>query len=459
VSGKWLDRAAVALLAVLWCCTVYRAATQSISIDEAYTYDRYVSKHFADMMTADYDANNHVLYTILAHYAVRWFGVSELSMRIPALLGGLVFFSALFLLTRLLFPVAWIRLLVLCLVSLNPFVLDFLCVGRGYGLANGLFLLALYATLRRWPMPVGGVLLGLAVAANLTFIFPGIALIAVQSLLLLRETGWKQVGRWALLFVLPATAVAALFVAVPLSYGDPSSFYFGADKPAAALKSFLEMSLYRDHSPLRDFGRSFSSVMTPVIVVLVVVLMRWAFSNLVCGIFLTSLFGIFLAHSLFGVLYPYRRTGLYLVILFVLSCGVALQALDGARLRWFARGFAMIIAVPVMVLFLAQINMRMYGEWTFDQNFVELVDHLVADHKTAVPKAKVTVGLNPLYVFQLGFYRASRGLGWIETFDLRGPERKYDYYFLRPEDRHLIQERNLRLIYTEPDSYGQLAAQ
>jgi hypothetical protein len=437
---------------------VYRAATQSISIDEAYTYDHFVSKSFADMMTADYDANNHVLYTMLAQLSVQWFGLSELSMRIPALLGGLIFFIALFLLTRLLFPAGWIRLLILCLVSLNPFVLDFLCVGRGYGLANALFLLSLYATLRRWPMPVGGVLLGLAVAANLTFVVPGIALIAVQSLLLVREQGWKAVGRWVLLFVLPATAVAALFVAVPLSYGDPSSFYFGTDQPSASLKSFLEMSLYREHSPLRDFGRSFSSTITPVIILLALLLVRWAFSNLVCGVFVTSLFGIFLAHLLFGVLYPYRRTGLYLVILFVLSCGAALQLLDGERFRWFRRGFAIIIALPVLTLFLAQTNMRMYGEWTFDQDFLQLVDHLVADHKMADPKMKVTVGLNPLYVFQLGFYRASRGLNWIEAFDLGTPGKQFDYYFLRPEDRHLIKERNLRLIFTEPASYGQLAA-
>ena len=51
------------LLAVLCLVNVYRASTQSITYDEAVTYDAFVVGPMSHAFTG-YNANNHVLFTL-----------------------------------------------------------------------------------------------------------------------------------------------------------------------------------------------------------------------------------------------------------------------------------------------------------------------------------------------------------------------------------------------------------
>lgn len=68
----------------------YRAATQSITVDEATTYLTYVREHWANVWS-NYDPNNHILYSILAQLSVRAFHVSEFALRLPSVLAGFFF--------------------------------------------------------------------------------------------------------------------------------------------------------------------------------------------------------------------------------------------------------------------------------------------------------------------------------------------------------------------------------
>jgi hypothetical protein len=479
VFRTWLDRAVVLILIALWCCTVYRAATQSISIDEAFCYERVVSKPFVEMMTGDYDANNHILYTILTQVSVKLFGVSPLALRIPSLLGGVIFFTFLFLLCRVVFATEWINLLIICLIGMNPFILDFLVISRGYGLSAAFYLAALYAAARllikhdssRLVMLLGGVSLGLSVSANLAFAFPGIALLCVMALLLLLEQPRTRLGAWVLLFLVPSVVVAASIIVVPLSHSEPANFYVGVDSLRATLTGLLQISLYREHSPLYTLGKQFALGLTPAIAPLLLLLLGIAvFARirpssetgtkesvaLFSGVLATSIFGLWLAHTLFSIPYPYRRTGIYLIILFPLSFGAALQYFDHSRLQSATRSLASLLSIPVLVLFLAQTNLRMYGEWPFDENFKGVVDQVIARHATN-PDAKVAVGLNRIYGFQFRFYGSMMGLDWIRRADSEIGDASYDYYVLRPEDRPLLNDRNLKVIYRDLNSYAILA--
>src|SRR4030081_1537963 len=86
---------AIVFLAGLFVANLYRAATQSLTIDEAFTYQLYLAKNLRAILT-EYDANNHVLYTLLAKLSVGLFGKSEFAIRLPSVLGGLVYFYAVF---------------------------------------------------------------------------------------------------------------------------------------------------------------------------------------------------------------------------------------------------------------------------------------------------------------------------------------------------------------------------
>src|SRR5262245_50039371 len=93
---------AAAMLAALFVVNVYRAATQSIVFDEAFTYLAFLSGAPSRVFT-EYTANNHVLFTLLARLSIALFGVSELTFRLPTVVAGVIYFVAIFALCRVVF--------------------------------------------------------------------------------------------------------------------------------------------------------------------------------------------------------------------------------------------------------------------------------------------------------------------------------------------------------------------
>jgi hypothetical protein len=75
------------LLLALFGANAYRARTQAITIDEAYTYNLYVSGPLLNTVRL-YNANNHVLYSVLCRISGRVFGQSELAARLPSLVSN-----------------------------------------------------------------------------------------------------------------------------------------------------------------------------------------------------------------------------------------------------------------------------------------------------------------------------------------------------------------------------------
>ena len=79
-----------------------------------------------------FDANHHFLNTLLMYLSTSLFGVSEWSMRLPALAGAALYFAAVYRLCRYAFGDGYTFLLSVALLTLNPLILDFMVVARGY---------------------------------------------------------------------------------------------------------------------------------------------------------------------------------------------------------------------------------------------------------------------------------------------------------------------------------------
>ena len=94
-QGRMRNTAVKIFLASLWCVCVYRAVTQSIVHDEAYTFALYLTRD-TRWIFKDYDPNNHFLNTLLMKASVWLFGVEEWSLRVPALAGAGLYFAAVY---------------------------------------------------------------------------------------------------------------------------------------------------------------------------------------------------------------------------------------------------------------------------------------------------------------------------------------------------------------------------
>ncbi len=197
--------AAALLIAALFLTNIYRAVTQSITHDEALIYEWYLSGPWSDLVNFEH-GNHHVLADILSKLSITILGVSEVALRIPTLLSGLLYFYSIYALSRLLFGEGALLFLSVALLSLNPFVLDYLVLSRGYGLGLGFFFYALFQLVRylvrqpeaegdtgpRWMLWRAGLALGLSIGSNIIMIFPAGALVFCTLCLYLREKSLVQ---------------------------------------------------------------------------------------------------------------------------------------------------------------------------------------------------------------------------------------------------------------------------
>ncbi len=474
----WTPRAAAALLTFLFAANVYRAATQSVTIDEAFTYNLYLAGPIKDIFT-NYDANNHVLYTLLARASVHLFGASELTLRLPSLLGGAILFFALYRLARIAFGSGPMLLIAVAAVSLNPYLLDFLSAARGYGLALGLFLAGLPPLLspsRLVPARVAGVAFGLAIATNLTLLFPVAAAASLYGLAAIRFHGRAGFTRLVDHVALPAVIVAGVILAIPLAHARADQFYYGAKSLAETSESLSYASIVHHPSPgverLAGLVRFTAFRAAPAMLVLIAI--GWAIHAawwlrrprdggahavwwLLAGALLCSLTLAWLANRYFGVLFPLGRTGLHLLVLFLLSSSVA------AHLTW-RRPMARVVAVPLAIAlvlaagwFAARWTTRVYSDWPFNAATGRIVEALRRQHARN-PRDHVRVGASWLFEPGLNFYRHALGLAWMRPVDRSNPEGDFEYYILLPEDRHVMERLHLNLLFHDPATGASLAA-
>ena len=341
------------LLAVLGVVNVYRAWTQSITYDEAVTYDAFVVGPMSHAFTG-YNANNHVLFTILAKVTTGAIGTSDLGLRLPSVVAGAVYFVAVFFLCRLLFGRGTVFLLAAAGLALNPLVLDFLSAARGYGLALAMFMVAFYQVVvilvrsssdgaarhRRWV--VVSLALAGSVASNLAFLFPAVGLGLTALIMAAFDTyGTRRASVWrfgrttVLPLCGPGPLAAAALLAVPVSLAEREHFTYGASRLGETVTSLVDLSV-RHHPtgwPIDTFTAIVGNVETTLLVPLTLTALLATASVVATRavrarnlsaltsqdrilLLLTGTLGMTLAqllvvHRLWDVPYPLDRTGLY----------------------------------------------------------------------------------------------------------------------------------------------------
>jgi hypothetical protein len=478
--SKLPQRLAAGLLCVLFAVAIYRAGTQSFTIDEAFVFRLYVNEPLA-AMASSYDACNHVLHTLLMKFFRYWLGTSELVLRLASLLGCLAYFTAVYRLVGLSGLGGWVQLFTVALLTANPLVLDFMVAARGYGLALGLLMWAFYYA-SRWvlerrdrDLARAGITAGLAIAANLT-VLPAVAALGVILLILAAQAGIR--GIWSITdrFAGPAVIIAFLFLVLPLAKATGEEYYYGAKTLRDSVGSLLDASLL--HTPERSLLTKMGTAGTAIpgwlrryavpaafgiAVIGAVFILPRAFEGrevrpvaLVFGIIGGTLGLTVAALEVMhwrGLLYPLGRTGLYLVPLFTLTCVLGAALLHRAGRYVVYLGLAVILGVYV-----SQFNTSHFSEWRFDASTNEIVRRLSEDYKRSGDSTSIRVGSSWVYGETLKYYCKRRRLNWVEAVDSQKlREKPFDYYVLVYEDIELVDKLQLAVIYRDPLSGAVLA--
>jgi hypothetical protein len=473
---------------VLLGVVVYRAKTQSFTIDEAFTFNLFIDRDLTQFALV-YDACNHVLHTLLTKFVRYWLGTSELVLRLVSIGGAILYFIAARRLCRLAAGSGWTPVIGLAALALNPLILDFLVAARGYGLAVALFLWSVYYSVR-WVNEGGnggrevallrraGLAAGLSIAANLTLLVPAASLGLILFVLSLRR---GTAGAWSVIdrFGGPAVVTAFLLVVIPLARSTPDNFYLGTKTMDDALASLWDASFFYDRarSPFSGCeacvveGRQ--TALPAAFILFTAGGAAWLFYRLrsrsadltadlfvICSMSLAfSVVMLAALHRFYNVPLPYGRSGLYLIPLFTLSVLAGAQLMIRSRLFFRTGGYALagFLALSALV-FAAQLNTRYFAEWKFDASTKRLMAHIASERRRQLSSPFVLAS-SGIYEQTLKYYRKRNRLHDmapdIVTTELE--KSTAEYFVLAASDRDLVQRLGLKTI-TEDDLSGAIVA-
>lgn len=440
----------IALAAARTALCAWRAAHQSITIDEATTFRFYVNAPWSSLYN-HFIPNNHVLYSVLARLCAAAFGPSELALRLPSVIAGFFLITGAFAVLELSVSRPVIRWIAIAAISLQPLLLDFSVAARGYGLGLALLSWAIYFCMRRRYV-FTGVLLCLAIAAQLSMAIPALAVIAL-ALVFARQIH-PTAGA-----VLTASAAAILACVIPLESPAARNFNVGYRTLRESVFS-LVFSFPTDRSGLFVGAHTPGVIAEMAIVVLIAAflalqtvreLARKPGPGLIVPLaLLTSAASLVAARHLEGFYYPADRTGLFLLLLFGLSWPIAA---DRVQNRWLG-GLHLLLAGFFLIQFAWQFNVHYFRIWKFDMD-TRRVALMIRQQCAAKPAGSVSVSAVWINRHSLDYYRQTLPIPALRPIEHDDPPAMtgHDFYVLNPATRDPKPDpEHFRILYSGPES-------
>ncbi|MBA3972922.1 MAG: hypothetical protein C0504_01740 [Candidatus Solibacter sp.] len=467
-----MKKLAAVLAVLLFAVAVFRAWTQSITHDEAYTWRLFIASPFSSILNT-YDANHHILHTWLVRLSTSIAGVSEFTLRLPALAGAALYLWTLTRLSTRLFAHSWLAPASVILLGASPLVMDFQVAARGYGLALAFFFFAfdrllavLGGDLERKTLWTAGAALGLSIASNLVFVIP-VALLAALFLSLWTppapaparkikkkrvETPAKPLARRTDLLIAFAAVMVLLFFMSPVKKMlKPGLYYVGQPTLALSLADLADTTLGHNEG-IREFNapidgneplkHAFGYGVYPAVLLLGAVL-GWQRRTtaphilIAAAVALGAWFAVSVMHVALGTPFPTDRTGIYHFPLFALVLlGLAASSVMALRIA------AGTLAAALMLSFALQLQVNYFRMWRFDAETRRLAVEL---NQRGLKQGKpVTTGISWLLRPAVDFYQATLGARGFEYALPHKMRPGLDVYLLTSDDYPLIDNYNLR---------------
>jgi hypothetical protein len=461
--------AALAVCAFLW--ALVRAWSQSLTIDEADTYLSHVSRPGLLWIPS---ANNHVLHSILMRISTRILGVSQFTLRLPALFGAAIYLWAVVRLCRLLTPRWAVQALVFTGLVFNPLVADFLAAARGYGLASAFLLLGIvYAAERIYReghqrslalCVIPSVCFGLSFSANFSFAF-----VAAASMAAVFLGAWRMrsapLPKLLAASAVPAAAIALLITRSAIFNFPRDQLWYGAKTLRETFRTVSEASLYRVNPDWASPGvvSLLDNVQQGLLPLVLIASLLWGgfllatrrpdwrleLSIALAGIAAAALGMHWIVHRFWGLLLPQDRTAIYLPVLLTAAAGSILAIEARSAAARLARGAQAGAVTLLGVYYLLCVRVDHFKEWRWDSETRRIYEILAClNHEQGV-RDVISVWM---YVSPLKAYHAASGQeNFRSIIDLREATTPAPAYAInRIFDQGVIAQRNLTVIYEGP---------
>jgi hypothetical protein len=437
----------VALL--LFAYVALRAARLPITWDEAYNYLEFTRQGVLwPTRLRAMSANNHYLTTWLSLLTTTAFGVSALALRLPTLAAYVLF---LYYTARLAaeLPSPALRGSAFLVLNLNPYLLDFFSLARGYGIAYGLLAGSVWHLWRYFTVEgrsrhadASLALAALAVSAHLTmihFLLLLAVVVGVQSTLR-TPSGWSLSRRLGYSARAHAPGwIAVVLVATPAllvirQLRDADAFFYGGttgfwhDTVVGVMRASLYQRPYADRTI--EGTLPLSALLGAVVLVVTGLALCRAVQALKSGVAprvralaaLAALVtgcavGSIAQHYLLDVRYLTDRTALYLLLLtmFVAVLLADEAARKGSRSRY---ALPMLAALMTVHLF-GSLNVTHVLEWKVESDVRRALADVARRRDPGQRARPVILGPTLELEAPINFYRLVDTLRWLAPADRR----------------------------------------
>lgn len=478
--AKHTNKLIFVISAFLFAYTGYRAAVLSITWDEAFSYLQFVRHEiFIPEKYEQMHANNHFLNTWLNIYFVKAFGVSELVLRLPSLIAHILFLFFSFKLVKN-FENKWLVVASFLIINLNPYLLDFFSLSRGYALSLGLMMASIYYLYAYFSTAfkmkyaiyccIAGALATLAnfVILNYFVVSFGIVLL-VAGYQFLKKSG-KEANQSLITIVISSSIVfLSLWFLVPiaLKLKEGGALFYGGNNGfwTDTICTLTERCFYELPYPhifeMAAKGFLFLVLITAILFLIFKTIKKAITTSVLFLGVLTSLIllcalSTIVQHHFLGTLLLIDRTAMFFVVLFNLVLVFFINELTKQNKK--AIYLSLLANLFVVFHFVWAFNLQYVLEWKSNAD----VKQMISDLKKVVeiPKEKTSIDICiPLSFDQpINYYRAVDNLNWINTVERSSTANYlYDYLYLEPREFQSINNDSLTILNTYPITKNILA--
>lgn len=439
----WEQLAAWVVMVVVFAYVAVRAAVVPLAFDESVTAFYYIFQGEFWPGHAHWDANNHILNSLLASVSTRLFGGSELALRLPNVLAALVYLGVSYLFSFKVNdrPARWA--LFLSLVG-SHFVIEFLGYTRGYGLSMALMLLAIWFLFGWMERASSSICLLAAIAAMQLATLANLSLLPTNLLVCLVIPAWlvligKRPNAGQVLSWLAGAGCAFWFVSLLLKMKEKDLLYYGSGEGfwQVTVRTLAENAF----GPMKGVFMVAVPILTASVLLFTahVLLSKFRQKKPAEILFPLLLFGnVFAALAsnwLLGVNFPEDRVGMYYLPLLPLAVVYAQRmwfSAEADKLKW-ARYFSLVPLMLFPMAFILMANVTHATPWKLDSSVKQLYQELAArTDKSEMPTiAGYHLRRIPYYYYNM---RNGDALPLLDTESYGGDEADFQMSDLKKGD-------------------------
>jgi hypothetical protein len=337
--------------------------------------------------------NNHILNTLFIKLSTALLGDGLFASRLHNTLSFLLFYIFTILISRRLFSNLWLQATLVVIMVLQPFLLDFFSVTRGYGLSIAFQTVSLYYLVKRWQEGKGSDLFysilwaAVGVYANFTvlnYYVPLCILLLAQSGIKNFKGNTKQLFRdFGVIFGCSLVLLSLIIIPVHKMVSTKQFVYWGN---TGFIHDTVKPLIIALRSGVDYYGATNEEIQMVVISLITIISLaglsisffqkKFSTHLVLLTILLISVIGfnIFLFYAM-DVPFLNARTALFFV---PLVCIPFVLSIDSIFLKYRTLGMILIIGINSLFVqhFIRGFKVNSNFEWYYDKNTYEVLDYI-----------------------------------------------------------------------------------